>query len=662
VGKRTALIALVAATSAAVAVGTLESSAARMKKEPARLLRFGACSDFLDYMKQHAAPSVTPSGFLDQVGLEAVGPVPPPSPLPPVAAGIISIPATSAPATPKASETEPDVSSTNVQEAGIDEPDLAKTDGSSLFAVAGGKLRSVDVSGERPRGLDSLNLQGGPDHELLLRGDTLIVLSHAGEEAGEVGRVVSSSPGLPTPEPHIQPRRDPTTMLTEVDVSRPGWMKVVRRLTFPGRYLSARLVKGTARVVFSSRVPNGLSFFRPRSYVYPGEAFERNRAVIANSTARNWLPSYEIRNVRTKAKTKRLVQCRHISRPPKFSGFGMLTALTIDLDKGVVPVEADSVLGDGDLVYASEKSLYVATQAWLPEFGFDRSAQPPGETTSLHKFNISNPRSTAYSASGTIPGYLLNQWALSEHEGVLRAATTLSPPWRRGGSSQSVVVALREQAGKLVEVGRIGGLGRGERIFGVRFIGDVGYVVTFRQIDPLYTIDLSTPSRPRLLGELKIPGYSAYLHPLGENLLLGLGQEASDNGLTSAALLSVFDVSDLRKPVRLHRRTIEGASSEAETDHHAFLYWSRSRLVVVPVSTLDEFEGVVGFRIGRDRVQEIGRIKHTRRGGSGSTAWTDSEAIRRTFVVRNTLLTVSAAGVRANDVRTFEDRGWTAFR
>jgi hypothetical protein len=658
VGRRAALIALVSVASATAALATLQVPAASAKaKEPARLLRFGACSDFLDYMKQNAAPIVTPGGFLDQVGMEAVGPVPPP---PVSGGGPVAVTTTAAmPTTARPSETEPEVSSTNVQEPGIDEPDIVKTDGSSLFAVAGGKLRSVDVSGDRPRGLDSLTLREAPHHELLLQGDTLVVVSHEGEEPEGVDRVAFSSP-VPHPSaPVIEPRPESTTTLTEVDVSRPGWMKVVRRLTFPGRYLSARLVKGTARVVLKSHVPNGLSFFRPRSYYYPGEALERNRAVIANSKASNWLPSYEIRNVRRKTKATRLVQCRHVSRPSSFSGFGMLTALTIDLDKGLVPIESDSVLGDGDLVYASEKSLYVATQTWLPEFGFDRRSQPPGQTTSLHKFNIANRASTAYSASGTVPGYLLNQWALSEHEGVLRAATTLEPPWRRGSSSQSMVVALREQAGKLVEIGRIGGLGRGERIFGVRFIGDVGYVVTFREIDPLYTIDLSTPARPRLLGELKIPGYSAYLHPVGDNLLLGLGAE--DDGLTFGTQLSVFDVSDLRKPVRLHRRAFEGASSEAETDHHAFLYWGRSRLVVVPV-VAPRFEGVIGFRISREGLEEVGRVRHVRGKSSTSNARSSPEPIRRTFVVGDRLLTVSEAGVRASDLRTFADRGWAGFR
>jgi hypothetical protein len=645
-GKRTALIALVAVATATTAAGGPAAPGSN------RLVRFGACGEFLDYMKQNAAPSVAAWGFLGQVGQVAVGPSDPhpvgvPAPAPPSTS--IASPARGAP------ESQADFSTTNVQEAGVDEPDIVKSNGSTLFALAGQKLHSVDVSGERPRRLDSLALQGTSAQELLLHKDTLLLLSHDGDGAVEQPVGIARRPILPSPPSN--------TTLTQVDVSKPGWMRVVRSLTFEGRYLSARLVKGSARVVFTSSVPNDLRFFQPTSYRFSEEALERNRAVIATSKATNWLPSYEIRNVRTKAKAKRSVQCRHVSRPPSFSGFGMLTVLTIDLDKGLEPIESDAVLGDGEIVYASDANLYVATQHWAGRELL--TPTPPRLATSLHKFDISHPSRTAYRASGSVPGYLLNQWALSEHDGVLRAATTEFPSWWVGERGESAVTSLKEESGKLVQLGRVDGLGRGERIFGVRFIGDVGYVVTFRQTDPLYTIDLSNPARPRLLGELKIPGYSAYLHPAGENLLLGLGQDATEDGATVGTQLSVFDVSDLRKPVRLHRRTIDGGGSEAERDHHAFLYWNRARIVVVPVETVSPgrmFQGVIGFRIGREGLDEVGRITHGRGKLFSARAWSSARPIRRSFVVRDTLLTVSEAGVQASDLRTFADRGWAGFR
>jgi uncharacterized secreted protein with C-terminal beta-propeller domain len=174
----------------------------------------------------------------------------------------------------------------------------------------------------------------------------------------------------------------------------------------------------------------------------------------------------------------------------------------------------------------------------------------------------------------------------------------------------------------------------------------VGYAVTFRQIDPLYTIDLAEPERPRVLGELKIPGYSAYLHPIGEDLLLGIGQDATEEGRPLGTQVSLFDVSDLRRPTRLHKHHLGMGWSEAESDHHAFLFWPRTGLVVVPFN-----QGAVGFRVGRARgVDPVGQVDH------GKAA-----AIRRSLVVGPSVLTVSELGVKSSSLATLAEQGWAAF-
>jgi uncharacterized secreted protein with C-terminal beta-propeller domain len=266
--------------------------------------------------------------------------------------------------------------------------------------------------------------------------------------------------------------------------------------------------------------------------------------------------------------------------------------------------------------------------------------------TSIHRFDISSPLRTQYRGSGTVSGYLLNQWSLSEHKGVLRAVSTDQPAWWGGEDSESSVTTLRARDGALVQAGRVGGLGKGERVYSVRFVGDTGYVVTFRQIDPLYTLDLADPERPRVLGELKIPGYSAYLHPIGEDLLLGVGQDATEEGRPTGTQLSIFDVSDLRRPTRLHTRALGMGWSEAEHDHHAFLFWPRTGLVMIPFN-----EEAVGFRVGRARgIDPLGRVEH---GGRS--------AIRRSLVVRGSILTVSDSGVRSSTLGGLVETGWAAF-
>ena len=436
-----------------------------------------------------------------------------------------------------------DFSGTNVQEEGVDEPDMVKTDGTTLFAIANGKLNAVDVSEAKPRLLDSLQLENGAG-ELLLHRNRLLVLSNGGYWIQP----------LPAMARSIAPWQPAKSVLAEIDVSDPKKLRLVRTLELDGSYVAARLVGGTVRIVAAAQVPSELPFAPPASQTQEAlaAAKAKNRSVVASSRATSWLPSYRIKRAGAKAgKERPLVQCRHVSRPPEFSGFGMLTVLTVDLAKGLEPVHSTSVMTDGRIVYASPESLYVATERWsarpLPE---QPTKEVDGVTTAIHKFDISSPTITQYRGSGTVSGYLLSQWSLSEHKGVLRVVSTESPAWwgPGGGESESFLTTLRPGAGALVQAGRIGGLGKGERVYSVRFVGDTGYVVTFRQIDPLYTLDLANPASPRVLGELKIPGYSAYLHPIGEDLLLGVGQDATEEGRATGTQISIFDVSDLRKP------------------------------------------------------------------------------------------------------------------
>ena len=252
-----------------------------------------------------------------------------------------------------------------------------------------------------------------------------------------------------------------------------------------------------------------------------------------------------------------------------------------------------------------------------------------------------------------MPGSLLNQFSLSEDKGVLRAATTVG----FGPEAESQVTTLDQQGGHLLRRGQVGGLGRGERIYAVRFIGDVGYVVTFRQTDPLYTLDLSDPDRPRVAGELKIPGYSAYLHPVGEQLLLGVGQEATDDGRLQGLQLSLFDVSDLAHPARIGRLRLSErwSHSAAEWDHHAFLWWPATKLAVLPIDSYD-FQGAAGYVVDRARgIAELGRASHP----SSDAGWTPS--ISRAVVVGPRLFTISDLGVRASGLESFADAGWAAF-
>lgn len=189
-----------------------------------------------------------------------------------------------------------------------------------------------------------------------------------------------------------------------------------------------------------------------------------------------------------------------------------------------------------------------------------------GPITLLHVFQIGRDGAD-HLASGSVPGYLVNQFAMSWFQDSLRVATTVED-WN-AGTSVSELNVLRQQGGDLVTIGHVGELGRTEVIQSVRFMGDQAYVVTFRQTDPLYAIDLRDPANPVVTGELKITGFSSYLHPLPDGRLLGIGQEATEDGRTTGLQVQIFDVRNPAAPVRTSQLVFEGAGSQAEYDHLA---------------------------------------------------------------------------------------------
>jgi uncharacterized secreted protein with C-terminal beta-propeller domain len=311
--------------------------------------------------------------------------------------------------------------------------------------------------------------------------------------------------------------------------------------------------------------------------------------------------------------------------------------------------------------------MYVTSQRWpapVPIIGGNAQnvaaiARPVTSETLLHKFDIRS-RSARYLASGTVTGTLLNQYAMSEFKGYLRVATTTGPGVSRSTESRVTVFAQRGPA--LVAIGSVGGLGKGEQLRAVRFVGPLGYVVTFRLTDPLYTIDLSKPASPKVAAELKMPGYSAYLHPVGDGLLVGVGTQTDAHGNVRdprgnylGTKVSLFDVHDPAHPIEVATHVVSGLQSLAEYDYHAFLWWAPLKLVVIPEknwSSYDpgRFEGAVALRVGRP-IAEAGRIKHP--DSNGRLTW-----IVRSLVVGDSIITLSFTGLAASDIHTFARRAW----
>ncbi len=482
-----------------------------------------------------------------------------------------------------------DHSGTNVQEAGVDEADIVKTDGRRIFTLSSGQLVVVDASGRTRTG--TVTVAEGWGRELFIDGDSLLVITRSTSDAPDGSE----------------------TVIQRIDVSG-GSPEIVETLNVQGSYISARSVGSTARVILRYDPQWNFPFVYPESEAGEDAAREANRAAVLNSTLDDWLPHYTA-GATDSSTGPRLTGCNDVHAPSVFSGFGMTIVVSVPIDGDFDPSESTAVMAPGDTVYASLDSLYVATTRWVESEAFDDEAAWEDawrqRRTSLHRFDISGDEA-AYESSGEVLGVIHNQFSLSEHNGYLRVVTTIGDPW--GDESESHVRVLSTDGDVLVEVGSVGDIGRGEQVQSVRFVGDVSYVVTFRQVDPFYTVDLSDPADPTIVGELKIPGFSSYLHPISDTLVLGVGSDADEDGRVTGAKISLFDVSDLTAPREVTVWTAPDGWNDVGWDHRAFLWWAPEGLAVIPLRVREadrEWSGAVALRVAEGAITEAGRIEHT---------------------------------------------------
>ncbi|MEV4705339.1 beta-propeller domain-containing protein [Actinoplanes sp. NPDC049316] len=581
-----------------------------------RLVAFDSCERLAADLKQAAKASVGPYGFPGSAPVpEAVS-----------VGGARTMADSAGAAADSGGAAAPAHSSTNNHEQDADEPDIVKTDGRRIVTVQHGTLRVIDAATRRLTGKLNLGLPlAGDQLDLLLSGNVALVLA-----SGGMGRYIADK-GAPAP---VGPQ------VLSVDLSGPP--RIISRYKGEGTLVDARLTGSTARVVL--RTAPRITFPLSSGAADDADRVAANRKTIDGASADAWLPTWEVTTDGTTSKGT--VDCGRVSRPTDYSAASMVSILTFDLTRPALgsgdPV---TVVADGDTVYATGESLYLAAdQRWRLDWFKGRAAAPVRQETDLYRFTTAGNQPPTYAAAGHVPGFLINQYALSEWNGHLRVATTDET------KGQSAVRVLRQDGDKLVQTGEVDGLGKGERIYSVRFIGPRGYVVTFRQTDPLYSVDLSDPSHPRVTGELKITGYSAHLQPAGENRLIGVGQEADGNGRVQGTQISLFDVTDPAHPARLAQHQIPAGQSEAEYDPHALLWWPATNLLVVPVTAWPTFDrglptgGAVALRVTATGIEQIGMI--------------DQGTVRRSLVVGDVLWTLSDDGIRASRLSTMERVAW----
>lgn len=544
------------------------------------LKAFANCDAVLGYFREHA-----PDYLIEQAGGGRASAS---------AGGVFPQAASAGSTAAEDAASAPDHSSTNVAEAGVDEPDLVKTDGRVIVAVARGRVHLISADHGRLSALATL-----PDTEVrnvFLSGTHVLVFSGQRPAAA--------------PESGSAAARE---LLTTYDIATLRSPKLVATLALDGDVLDARLVGTQVRVAtaFSPDLDIPSPYFG-RDGGITAESKKQLKDAVARSTLDDWLPRYTLTDGSgAQVSSGRLLDCADLSRPERFSGIDTVAVSSFDITRTLQDRRTVGVVAGGEQLYATDTATYVTTTEW----GRDESTP----LTSLHKFSTSPSGATTYRGSGEVPGTLLNQYAMSEHDGVLRVATTVSE--RRGWVNsrminEGVVTMLREEDGTLKQIGQVGGLGRedNESIRAVRFIGAKGYVVTFRQTDPLYVLDLRDPAAPKVSGELKIPGYSGYLHPVGGDLLLGVGQSGKGK-----IQFSLFDVRDPGAPRRIDTQAYGWGNAAAEFDQKAFLSWEPRRLVMAPITSYGRdklaFSGLVVLRADANGLREVARITPPRSSG-----------------------------------------------
>jgi uncharacterized secreted protein with C-terminal beta-propeller domain len=359
------------------------------------------------------------------------------------------------------------------------------------------------------------------------------------------------------------------------------------------------------------------------------------------------------------------------------SSYNFTTLVSFNVTEKVEDIE---YLGYGALLLGTASNMYVSqNNIYLARTSYDYWAERQ-ETTEVHRISLDSG-DMEYAASGDVPGRLLNQFSMDEHQSYFRVATTTGQVWSWGEAGSENHLYVLDDG--LNIVGRLEDLAPGERIYSARFMGGRCYVVTFRKVDPLFVIDLNDPCNPVVLGELKITGYSDYLHPYDENHIIGIGKEtvADDSDTFSwyqGVKISLFDVSDVSNPKEIDKHEIgdRGTDSAALRDHKAVLFDRARNLLVIPVSVaeIDEsgyageippyaygefvWQGAYVFDISVEEGLKLrGRITHHDSDDEISQSWyyySSPQDVQRSLYIGDVLYTISDAKIMMNDLETLD--------
>lgn len=530
-------------------------------------------------------------------------------------------------------------STTNIQVKGVDEADIIKTDGEYIYMISNNTIIILKAYPAEEAEILSRISSNGTLKGIFINEDKLAVFE---DEYTYYTIFAEPAPSFAVEaEPTIPIYGTPKTSIKVYDVSDREQPILERDFAIDGNYFNSRMIGDYVYAIANQYTyTTETDVILPR--IYPGNQTEE---ILATDIYYYNLSDY-------------------------YYTFTTIIALNIQ-DETEEPNHETILLGGSRAIYVSINNIYLT----FPEYPMEVAET---ERTAIHRIGI-DEESITFEATGVVPGVVLDQFSMDEHKSYFRIATTSGRVFRTfaQATSENNLYVLEMD---LNIVGKLEDLALGEEIYSVRFMGDKGYIVTFRKIDPLFVIDLKEPTEPKVLGQLKVTGYSDYLQPYDENHLIGIGKETEaaeegDFAWYQGVKISLFDVSDVSNPVEIAKYEIgdRGTESPVLDDHRALLFDKERNLLVTPVlvAKVDEtqytgevppnaygefvYQGAYIFDISLDGLELRGRITHMDDNADllKSGYWFYSEyAVKRSLYIDNVLYTISAMKVKMNNLET----------
>ena len=521
-------------------------------------------------------------------------------------------------------EAAPAYSTTNIQVAGVDEADIVKTDGTYIYVVSGNNVYIIDADpySESPL-IQKITLNETYNPEIYINANKLAVIGN--HYSHPVYKTEPLTVGI---YPYVYTEEVIIKIYDLTDIRNPV---LTRAINMNGTLAGSRMI---GNYIYTSMVQPAIS---PIAYPEPDPSSNETHLAIM-------LPQ-----ITTEGKTKEIqpTDIRYINVTDVSYYFTTILALNINND-AQKPTHETFLAGTSSKMYVSQKNMYltVANMNWWLIRSDNGEFR---EETLIYRVKLDQEK-VAFEAHGSVPGYVLNQFSMDEYNGYFRVATTVG--WGESSTNNLYVLNM-----SLDVVGKLEGLATGERIYSARFMGSRAYLVTFRQIDPFFVIDLSNPTAPEVLGYLKIPGFSGYLHPFDENHVIGVGKQSSN------VKLSLFDVTNVTAPFETAQPYIIKALRSDTTvlyDHKAFLFDKSKQLLALPISIneatwVDDtyysnlyWQGEYVFDISlRTGFELKGNVTHQ---ATTVEHWDSSHWVKRALYIDNVLYTVSDKMIKMNSL------------